>query len=105
LRQGIALADKLGQIGVIPGYFDQAENLLCFLQVCISQYPSPFDRLTDRLSSPTKTPLVVTTPPTLAAVALESIQTPSLHPYTFSTLPQDVILRPSNRVLTSLCPT
>jgi glucoamylase len=36
LREGIALAEDLGQMDVIPGYVDQANNLLCFQQVCIS---------------------------------------------------------------------
>ena len=33
LRQGITLAQKLGQTGVTPGYNTQADNLLCFQQV------------------------------------------------------------------------
>lgn len=36
LRGGAALAQKLGQTDVISGYTDQADNLLCFQQVCIS---------------------------------------------------------------------
>jgi glucoamylase len=32
LRQGIALANKIGQTGVVSGYTTQANNLLCFLQ-------------------------------------------------------------------------
>jgi glucoamylase len=34
LRQGAALATALGQTSVASGYKTQADNLLCFLQVC-----------------------------------------------------------------------
>lgn len=33
LRQGIALAEKLGQTDVVSGYNTQADNILCFQQV------------------------------------------------------------------------
>jgi glucoamylase len=36
LREGIALAQELGQADVISGYKDQAANLLCFQQVPVS---------------------------------------------------------------------
>jgi len=34
LRDGIALANKIGQTSVVSGYTSQANNILCFLQVC-----------------------------------------------------------------------
>lgn len=33
LREGIALANKIGQTSVVAGYTTQAANLLCFQQV------------------------------------------------------------------------
>jgi len=33
LRQGSALATAIGQASVVSGYDDQADNILCFLQV------------------------------------------------------------------------
>ena len=35
LREGAALATKIGQTSVVTGYTTQAQNLLCFLQVCL----------------------------------------------------------------------
>lgn len=37
LREGAALATKIGQTSVVSGYTTQAGNLLCFLQVSLSQ--------------------------------------------------------------------
>ena len=34
LREGATLATAIGQTGVVSGYNAQADNLLCFLQVC-----------------------------------------------------------------------
>lgn len=45
LREGAALAAAIGQTGVVSGYNTQADNLLCFMQVCTrkgvicAQYP------------------------------------------------------------------
>lgn len=43
LRQGVALANAIGQASVVSGYTTQADNLLCFLQVCTSLTYDAFD--------------------------------------------------------------
>jgi len=48
LREGAALAQKLGQTDVISGYNDQATNLLCFQQVRIWHNLHRLSSLTDR---------------------------------------------------------
>ena len=63
-----------------------------------------FGCLSDRSFSPTKTPLVVTSPPIPVVVALELIQTPSSPLSTFSTRLPYVMPRRSNRAPMSLCP-
>ncbi|KAI0686282.1 glucoamylase [Cytidiella melzeri] len=40
LREGVALANKIGQTSVVSGYTTQADNLLCFLQACSYWNPS-----------------------------------------------------------------
>lgn len=35
LREGSALATKLGETSVVSNFDTQADNLLCFLQVCM----------------------------------------------------------------------
>ena len=38
LREGAALATKLGQTSAAAGYVTQADNILCFLQVRVFLY-------------------------------------------------------------------
>jgi len=104
LREGAALAQKLGQTGVVSGYNDQAANLLCFQQVRSCRTPRRLS-LTNRPLRHTKTLQVVTSPPTLAVVAPGLIPTLSLRPSTFLTRPRDVMPQRSNPVPMSLCPT
>ena len=104
LREGAALAEKLGQTDVISGYSTQADNILCFQQVHISYTTHQLSPV-DRPFRPTKIPQAVTLPPTLAAVALELIPTPFSPLSTSLTQPQDVTLRRSNHAPMSPYPT
>jgi glucoamylase len=45
LRQGVALANAIGQTSVVSDYTTQANNLLCFLQVCLHFAPQKSDLL------------------------------------------------------------
>jgi hypothetical protein len=104
LREGAALAQKLGQTDVISGYNAQAANLLCFQQVRISHTIHRLS-LADRPFRPTKTPPAVTLPQIPVVVALELIPTLFSPPSTSLTRPRGVMLQRSNRAPMSLCPT
>ena len=104
LREGAALAQKLGQTDVVSGYNDQAANLLCFQQVRICHTLHQLSP-TNRPLRHTKTPQVATSLPTLAAVAPGLIPTLSSPPSTSLTQLRDVMLRPFNHAPMSLYPT
>lgn len=103
LREGIALATKLGQTSVVSGYTAQADNLLCFLQV--STHLAGIRLSLNVFDSPTGTPLVLTLHLTLEEVVLERIQTLFWRLSTHSILPLDAMPLHSNHAQIRHCQT
>ena len=102
LREGAALAAKIGHSPTVKPYITQADNILCFLQVDnILHFIWPQSHC---IFSPIGTRQVATSRPTREAAGLGRTRIPSLHLSTHGTSAQDAMRAPFSRAQTRHCP-